>query len=249
FKDIISYSGAAKGKRALEIGTGTGKATTPFLDAGFNVTAVELGENMAEFLKKKFNEYKGFNVIMTDFENVLLKDDSYDLIYAATAFHWVDPQIGCPKAFSLLKDGGVFALFRYNMIPHVGEPAYEAIQAVYEKHYYSYYKTNKRPVKKSYDDFRKPSEILHGFGFEDLKNYGFSDISMNFYDVTKIYDTDEFITLRDTMSDHRALPDTNRTALYAGFKKVMERYGGQYKEDYVFQLYMGRKPQVKNGTF
>ncbi|MCL2694603.1 MAG: hypothetical protein FWE60_05815, partial [Oscillospiraceae bacterium] len=49
FKDIISYSGAAKGKRALEIGAGTGKATTPFLDAGYNVTAVELGENMAEF--------------------------------------------------------------------------------------------------------------------------------------------------------------------------------------------------------
>jgi ubiquinone/menaquinone biosynthesis C-methylase UbiE len=241
FKDIISYSGTGTNKKALEIGAGTGKATKPFLDAGYNVTAVELSENMARFLQKKFNEYDKFNVIKADFESVSPEDNSYDLIYSATAFHWVNPRLGCPKAFRLLKNGGVFALFRYNMIPPVNEVLFDEIQNVYEKHYYSFYTSNKRPVRISRDDSWKPAELLHRFGFESLEDYGFGDIAMKLYDAVRIYSTDDFISLRDTMSDHRALPEANRTALYAGFREVLKKYGGQYKEEYIFQLYMGRK--------
>lgn len=47
FEDVFKYSGSEKGEKAFEIGAGTGKATTPFLDAGYHVTAVEIGANMA----------------------------------------------------------------------------------------------------------------------------------------------------------------------------------------------------------
>lgn len=50
FEDIMKYSGMGKSKKAIEIGAGTGKATAPFLRAGYGVTAVEIGVNMAEFL-------------------------------------------------------------------------------------------------------------------------------------------------------------------------------------------------------
>jgi len=53
FADIIEYSGQGNDKRAIEIGAGTGKATAPFLDAGYAVTAVEMGKNMADFLINK----------------------------------------------------------------------------------------------------------------------------------------------------------------------------------------------------
>ena len=58
YEDIFKYSGSSKGKKAIEIGPGTGKATTPILDAGYDVTAVELGANMAEFLTEKYKEHK-----------------------------------------------------------------------------------------------------------------------------------------------------------------------------------------------
>ena len=44
---------------------------------------------------------------------------------------------------------------------------------------------------------------------------------------------------------HRVLFDDtveNRTALYAGIKEVILKQGEQLKVDYIFQLYMGRKP-------
>jgi len=241
FEDIFKYSGTGIGKKALEIGAGTGKATTPFVDAGYNVTAVEIGTNMAEFLLEKFKGYKDFNVIIASFEDVSLKESSYDLIYAASAFHWVDAKAGCPKVFRLLKNGGVFALFRYNVISADGEELYEDIQEVYEKYYYSYYKSNKRPVKKSKKEFEKPSEILLGFGFEDLRVYGFKDISMKMYDVVRTFGADEYINWLDTMSDHRGLPESDRVPLYSGIKETILRHGGRHKVDYIYQLYMGKK--------
>ncbi|MCG8483913.1 MAG: class I SAM-dependent methyltransferase [Clostridia bacterium] len=241
FKAVIEYCGHGENKKAVEIGAGTGKATTPFLNAGYDVTAVEISNNMSKFLLEKFAEYKNFVVITSTFEEVLLEENSYDLIYAASAFHWVDAEIGCPKAFHLLKNGGAIALFRYNMISGDGDELYDEIQKVYEKYYYSFYQSNKRPVKKSKEDFKKPSEIYIGYRFEDLKVYGFRDVVMKFFDFKMIYNADEYIAFIDTMSDHRGLPHGNKLALYEEIKQAIMKHGNSYKVDYIFQLYMGRK--------
>ena len=241
FEDVIKYSNSMTGKCAIEIGAGTGKATHPFLDAGYDVTAIEIGPNMADFLLKRFSGYKGFNVIVSSFEDAVLQEGSFDLIYAATAFHWVDAEIGCPKAFRLLKDGGTIALFRYNAIAANGDELYEEIQAIYEKHYYSYYSSDTRPIKKLIEDFKKPSEIYNSFRFEDLGTYGFKELSMKFYDGYQTFNADEYITWLETMSDHRGLPDSNRKALYAGIKEVIIKHDNHHKIDFIFQLYMGRK--------
>ena len=229
----------------LEIGSGTGKATAPVLNAGYDVTAVEIGANMSEFIIEKFRGHANFRVINAAFEDAVLQDDCFDLVYAASAFHWVDAQIGCPKVYRILKHGGVFALFRNNAVQNDGNETYDEIQAVYEQYYYSHYKSNQRPVKISEmkcEDFLKPAETHRGFRFESLEQYGFNDISMKLYNASRTYAADEYIAFLDTMSDHRALLEENRKALYAGIKKVILKHGGQLKIDFIFQLYMGRKP-------
>ena len=244
FADAIRYSGPEKGKKALEIGAGTGKATTPFLDAGYAVTAVEMGANMTDFLLDKFKGYPRFNVITATFEDAQLQENSCNLIYAASAFHWVDASVGCPKAFRLLVNGGAFVLFRNNAVPDDSDELYEESQAVYEKYYYSHYKRDDRPVrisKMSHTDFRAPSEIYRGFRFESLERYGFGDITMKLYHASRMYNADEYIALLNTYSDHRALPDENRAALYAGIKSAIINHGGRQKLNLIFQLYMGRK--------
>jgi SAM-dependent methyltransferase len=230
--------------KALEIGAGTGKSTTPFLDAGYDVTAVEMGENMSAFLVDKFKGYANFNVITSTFEDARLDDNSYDLIYAASAFHWIDAEVGCPKVLRLLKNGGAFVLFRNNTYRQEGNSLDVAIDAVYEKYYYNHYHRYDRPVdlsKMVYDDFLKPAEIHRGFRFNSLEQFGFTDITMNLYNGSQTYEADEYIALMDTMSDHRAMPKKNRAALYAGIKEAILRHGGQLEMKFIFQLYMGRK--------
>ena len=237
FTDIFNYSGT-NGRKALEVGAGTGKATVPFLNAGYNVTAVELGANMAEFLAERFKESKSFSVITSAFEDAALDENSFDLIYAASSFHWVDAEIGCPKAFLLLKNGGAITLFRYNWDHPDGDELYEEIQEIYKQYYHKPYI---RPLKVTGDEYWSPDGIIRGFRFEDLRNYGFTDISMKLYDNRKIYTTDEYLAFLDTLSDHRSLPESDRADLYASVREAIDKHGGFYKVDYVYQLYMGRK--------
>lgn len=238
FGDILAYTGAGPGAKALEIGAGTGKATTAFLDAGCEVSAVEIGGRMAAFLRRKFEGARGFRVIPVAFEDALLEDNHYDLIYAATAFHWVDADIGCPKAFRCLKQGGTFALFRYHAVPAEGDDLYEAIQAVYERHFTKPYV---RPARKTAKEFWQPDEMKKAFGFEDLERYGFVDVSKQLYRAKRAYGASEYVELLQTYSNHRSLPEADREALYAGVYEAVEKHGGQLRVDYTFQLYMGRK--------
>lgn len=241
FEDILAYSGAEAGARALEIGPGTGKATAPILDAGLRVTAVELGANMTEFLREKFKERAGFRVINAAFEDATLDADSYRLVYAASAFHWVDAEIGCPKVFRVLERGGAFAVFRKEAVPALGEACYEEMQRSYEKYYYPHYQTDVRPVRKAREDYLQPAGVLGGFGFEDLRRYGFGDIRVKLYDMERTFAADEYIALLDTHSTHGTLPQSVKGPLYAELRETILRHGGQYREAYVCQLCMGRK--------
>ena len=238
FADIISFAGSDK-KKALEIGAGTGKATTPFLNAGYSITAIEITVNMAEFLRERFKEYKGFSVINAAFEDAILSESNYDLIYAANAFHWVDAKIGCPKVYQILRSGGVFALFRYTGVQAIFEECFKEIRPVYDKYFRSYYQQSERPVR---DVYGEPNQILRRFGFNGLKDYGFTDIALKLYETSLMFSADEYIELLETYSDHRHLPKENKTALYSAIRDTILRHGGFYNAEYTFQLYMGRKP-------
>ncbi|MCL2517110.1 MAG: class I SAM-dependent methyltransferase [Oscillospiraceae bacterium] len=240
FADVFNY---VKGKKALEIGAGTGKATKPFLDAGYDVTAVELGANMSEFLRAKF---ENLNVINAAFEEVELEYDTYDLIYAGSAFHWVDQSVGIPKVLRTLKSGGVFALFRYNNLSPVNDELDDEIFKVFEKHYFTFYtsKPKIRLPKRTSEDFLTPERMESHFHFKDLKDFGFTDVVHNLYEQTFTFTSDEYIAYIDTMADNRGLPEENKTALYAGVKEAIDNFGGIHGENMVFQLYMGRIPPV-----
>jgi len=247
FYDAIDYSNKnikQKDKKAVEIGAGTGKATAPFLENGYDVTAVEMGTNMTAFLVEKYKRFSNFRVITSTFEDAALNENSYDLVYAASAFHWVDAEVGCPKVHKLLNNGGAFILFRCNWNSHDNEELAKDLKVVYEKYYYTYYKTDERddkPTKHTLETLQKPEAIFKGFRFERMENYGFKDVTMKIYDKMHTYDTDSYIRLLDTFSDHRALPRDNRGALYAGVNETIEIHGGLIQTHNTYQLYMGRK--------
>ena len=239
FVDLIEYSGKGTDKKALEIGAGTGKATRPILEAGYNVTAVEIGANMAAFLSDKYKSYKDFNVIVSSFEDANIEENEYDLIYAASSIHWVDAKIGCPKIKRLLKNGGTIALLRYNFSSEDDE----SLDAAYDKYFRTHYlsRAGEKPIKRTHDDLRNPDGFLTRYGFNGLEEYNFKDITLNFYDIEIIYTADEYIKLYETMADHRDLPEKNKTGLYNEVTRIINQNGGKYKMDYIFQVYMGRK--------
>ena len=81
FNDIAKYSKLDKYKKVIEVGIGTGQATKPFLIKGCDVTAIELGKDLAKYSKEKFKNYKNFNVYNISFENFECDDNTFDILY------------------------------------------------------------------------------------------------------------------------------------------------------------------------
>ncbi len=230
YENIIQFSNLDSNKNALEIGIGTGQATLPFLSTGCNLTAVELGEHMAKFSKEKFAKFHNFDVINSDFESATLKMDDYDLIYSATAFHWVPQEVGYTKVFNLLKSGGVIALF-WNHISRTDEELEFAMQEVYNK----YKSTNKSTIHKFSEE--KCLEIA-----ETIKKYGFVDVGYKLYYQTRLFDAPKYMSLLNTNSDHRARPEETRILIEKELSNVINIFGGKIEIKDTIDLYLARKP-------
>ncbi len=83
----------------VEIGSGSGKATASILKTVCRLTAVEYGKNFSELLKNKFKKYKNFSVITGKFEDTVFEDKAFDLVFSASAFHWIPEILGIAKYF------------------------------------------------------------------------------------------------------------------------------------------------------
>ena len=58
---------------------------------------------------------------------------------------------------------------------------------------------------------------------------------------TRTYTTDEWVRLLGTHSDHRILPEEQRTQLHAAVGDVVDRHGGQVETTYDVVLFLSRK--------
>lgn len=122
--------GLGPGTRTLEIGPGTGQATRDLLEAGSSVTAVEFSPELADRLRAKHGS-GDLEVVVDSFEDAALPVEAFDLVVAATAFHWVPPESALPRVADLLRDDGHLALW-WNVYgdPDRDDPFRDALESV-----------------------------------------------------------------------------------------------------------------------
>ena len=94
YQGLFAYAPLNASCASVEIGIGAGQASLPVLKTGCALTAVEYGDQLAEVCREKFHDYSRFSVITGKFEDAVLPEDAFDLVYSASAFHWVPEEIG-----------------------------------------------------------------------------------------------------------------------------------------------------------
>ena len=147
YKMIFDYIALNDSCNAIEVGIGGGQATLPFLKTGCKLTAVEYGEEFSELCKEKFKDYHNFSIITGKFEDAEFSDDTYDLVYSASAFHWIPEDIGYAKVYSLLKSGGVFARFANHPYRDKGNlPLSEEMDRIYAVYYDKYHNKKQKAL-------------------------------------------------------------------------------------------------------
>ena len=236
FSRILEYCPLTENSRVLEIGIGAGAATEPFLRTGCTLTAVEYGERFCALCREKFRSWPGLDLIHDSFETAALPENTYDLVYSASAFHWIPEEKGCRKVYSLLKNGGTFARFAiHTSYSREDIPFSGTIRQIYEKYYRMSYGTKPDP----WEPFgRREAETVAAA----MERYGFTDTRVCLFERDRHLTADEYLALIGTYSDNVAMKEEVRQAFFSEVKSVLLQYGDGISLHDAIDLELARKP-------
>ncbi len=160
FDELVKVTQLRDSAQLLEIGPGTGQATEPLAKRGYIVTAIELGKDLAQEAHDVLKDYKNVRILTGAFEKVELPAASFDLVYSATAFHWIKPEVQFTKPHRLLKLNGYLAIIHTNRVSdEKGDAYFFATQPIYKKYNPSDDENFRLPLIKDL----KPAKIDEGF--------------------------------------------------------------------------------------
>jgi SAM-dependent methyltransferase/ribosomal protein S18 acetylase RimI-like enzyme len=110
FEDLVQLCELGPSTRVLEIGCGTGQATRDLARRARSVRCLEPGPGLAAIARRKLANYTNVTVEVSTFEEATVDAGTYDIVFSATAFHWIDAAVGYSKAAHVLRPRGWLTL-------------------------------------------------------------------------------------------------------------------------------------------
>lgn len=232
FDDLVSLAALEPGDRLLEIGCATGKATRPMLERGFRVVCVEIGAQLAE--RARINlAGQAAEVHAAPFEEWTGPSASFDLVYAATAWHWVEPSRRYQATHRLLRAGGHLAFWNaQHAFPADFDPFFAEIQKVYDEIGES--SPGEWPPLLPGET---PDEVV------EIEASGhFADVVTRRYLWEVEYTANEYIALLNTFSGHIAMDPAKRDYLYGEIRwRIDRRPGGAVRRHWASILHIATR--------
>ena len=215
----------------MEIGSGTGQATLPLAKRQYQVTAIEVGPNLAAVARRKLAHFPNVAVTVSAFETWSLPPEPFDAVVSATAFHWLDPSVRVTKAADALRPGGVLAIIATHHIDGGDAQFFIDVQDCYRRWFPENVGLRLPP----------PAEIPRDAG--ELEQSGrFEPATFRRYEWEQPYSAQEYLDLLSTYSDHRALEESVRRHLLDCISQlVVGRYGGRIRKRYLNELRIARR--------
>ncbi len=217
---IIAFAALPVHGRVFEVGCGTGQMTLPFAQRGYTVVALDQGERLAALATQHCQPYPQVRVVPCAFEAWQDASGSYDLFLSAQAFHWIDPAYGFARAAELLKTGGTIALV-WTADRSQGSAFWQATAPIYDT-YNPQTSSGNLPLEIKVDLYRQALHTSRQFaGVREVRKAW-----------TKRYSGDEYLKLLQTFSDHRAMPEPNKSRFFEAIGQVITQMGGEVIRDY-----------------
>ena len=210
FDHLVAVTGLTAGDRLLEVGCATGKATRPLARRGFKISCIELGANLAAEARRNL---AGLDVEVTEgrFEEWQPPPGvRFDLVFAATAWHWIDPAERYGAAWRALRPGGHLAFWSAgHVFPDNGDPFFTEIQTVYDE------------INESLPAgtvFPRPGEMPEQAASIEASGL-FDVVDIRHFDWVTVHDAQSYIDLLDTFSGHIEMADWQRDRLYSEIRR------------------------------
>jgi len=226
--EILRFGGLTSGMRALEVGSGTGKATRLMLARGLVVTALEPGAELVRVARAVCDGPVSF--VNQRWEDWPLERGCYDLVFAGQSFHWVDQDRGYTKAGDALRAGGTLALF-WNRTRVVATPLQAQLDRLYEEMAPGLQELTPEVlvvVERAIAD-----RIVSTGLFDEPRRPGFA--------WSERLATDHYVRLLETYSAHAALPDAQRERLLDRVARLVDAAGGAIDVHYETVVHLARR--------
>lgn len=237
--EVIAYAGVGgcESEGALEVGSGTGKATVLFAQRGLPVHGIEPSAEMAALARRMCQPYEQVEIEESDFEDYEPRGRRFRLLFSAQAWHWVRPEVRYRKAREVLVPGGAIALFwtrpRWERSPHR-----QAMLAAYRSAAPDFDAVGRPgPMNPAHVG---PSKLWGDWPGELAAAPDFDDAEVRSYDWTINYSAAEYVNLLGTHSDHLLLAEDERRRLFDAVGAQIEALGGHLEMAYVTDLYLAR---------
>ncbi len=195
----------------LEVACGTGQASVALAPRCRKLVCVERGPNMAALARANLAEFPNARVEIGAFETWDAAGELFDLVFCATAWHWMDPDLRYTAAARLLRPGGYLAIVKVAHVLSPGfDPFFERIQACYRS---IYGESSSGP---------KTPEEVEDFG-PDIDASGlFDPVTTVRFLNTQRYTADQHIDLLSTHSDHIAMNPADRDRLFDEVRRILD---------------------------
>lgn len=228
FDDIADLAGLERGSRVVEVGPGTGKATTELVRRGWEVTGVELSPDLAEIARRNVPEAE---IVVTDFESWEPEPADFAAIVAFAAFHWIAPESRYAKPARLLRPGGALAVVHgIHVLPEDGDPLWAEVQEDYDA--VVPHPDNAPPPP--------PEEIGSEWADEFRASGVFRRVEERRHLQPLTFGADDYVALLGTFSDNLALPAEQRDELFRRIHARIEaRPGGRVTKHYLLAVTAG----------
>lgn len=212
---LQELTGLGSHSAVLELGPATGVATEELARRGAAITAVELGERLAAAAQRNLSGFADVEVVCASFDTWEPPTwGGYDLVVAASCWHWMDPSTRYQRAARHLRDGGHLAFWSAShVIPADGDGFFAAIQDVYDE------------IGEGHPDGwapTRPGEIPDQR--EAIEASGLFDVvGVDQFDWEVEYDADGYIDVLDTFSGHIVMEPWQRDRLYGEIRRRLAR--------------------------
>jgi SAM-dependent methyltransferase len=228
---LLEVTGLVPPSRLLEVGCATGKATLPFARLGFRITGLEPGAALATAARANLKDYN-VEVIEARFEDWEPDGAVFDMVFAATAWHWVDPSVRYHKAAAALRPRGYLAIWGAgHVIALDGDPFFEEIQGVYDEIGEGLPEGWVTPRPGELPD---DSQEIGASGF-------FEVIEVREYDWETVHDATSYVDLLNTFSGHISMEPWQRDRLYGEIRRrLAERQDGRLRRHWGGVLLIAR---------
>jgi SAM-dependent methyltransferase len=235
FRFLVEHGALTPGTATLEIGAASGPATRRLIEFGANpITLVEPDVRFAPMLTA-LRDRTGADVrlISSAFEDALLPSRAFDLVAAATSYHWLDPDIALAKIADVLKPGGYAALW-WNVFQDLdrADPFHDATQHLFTNQAISPSGPDALPFP--LDRAAREAEFARSGQFEPVM---YAETRWTF-----VLDTARVGRLYEGFSHIQRLPPSERELLLQRVMEVAQtRFGGRVERNMTSPVYLARR--------